>query len=52
MTDSNNVILLTNDELVIATLNFCLDLETAKASLEQLKKLPVKQYLCFHGGRI
>jgi len=41
-----------NDELVIANPQFCLDLETAKASLEQLKKLPVKQYLCFHGGRI
>lgn len=40
-----------NNELVIANPLFCLDLETAKASLEQLKKLSVKQFLCYHGGR-
>lgn len=39
-----------NGELIIANPHFCLDLETAKASLEQLKKYPVKQFLCYHGG--
>ena len=37
-------------ELVLANPQFCLDTEEAKKSLERLKKMDCKRYICYHSG--
>lgn len=39
-----------NNELVVANPHFCLDLENAEKSLERIKSMEVKTYICYHGG--
>ncbi|MBJ8107091.1 MULTISPECIES: MBL fold metallo-hydrolase [Bacillus cereus group] len=41
-----------NRELVIANLNFCLDLEKAEESLKRIKNLKAVTYYCYHGGKL
>lgn len=37
-------------ELVLANPQFCLDTERAKRSLERLKEMRCRQYICYHSG--
>ena len=39
-----------NNELVVANPQFCLDLENAEKSLDKIRKMDVKTYICYHGG--
>ncbi|PEP30314.1 MBL fold metallo-hydrolase [Bacillus wiedmannii] len=41
-----------NNELVIANLNFCLDIEKAEESLKRIKNLKAATYYCYHGGKL
>lgn len=39
-----------NSELVLLNPQYCLDLEEGKKTLEMLKKLDIKTYICYHSG--
>ncbi|QKH06407.1 MBL fold metallo-hydrolase [Bacillus cereus] len=41
-----------NRGLVIANLNFCLDIEKAKQSLNRIKSFKAAEYYCYHGGKL
>jgi glyoxylase-like metal-dependent hydrolase (beta-lactamase superfamily II) len=42
---------LENDLPIIANPQFCLDIESAKKSMDRLLAMDVKSYYCYHGGK-